>query len=197
MITENSLSISIAYDKDGIEALGEAVVSVMDTLPPDDKSLMGLSPDAAYPSGSPIICRIVAYSADVPAGFLDLERRGSSSASVVVAVSPAYRGHGVSSDLVASAIEWQEGDGFIHAIVSRIEWFAKRKNKTSLYLAQKYGFVPYDGFYDEEEWWGGYRDIPNDVRGRLVLQMARGRLSWSELVRQELEKQTAETENVA
>lgn len=90
------------------------------------------------------------------AGFLDLCWAANNALSAVVATSSNARGQGIADQLIEEMAAWlNESDEAQEMNIVKINWFARRDNPASLYLAHKHGFRERKDYRRNGKWWGG------------------------------------------
>lgn len=89
---------------------------------------------------------------DIPTSFVEIWTNGGRTGQISLATrnDPAYRGKGLASKNVEDAIKWVNRYG--SKSIDELEWIADRRNKASVSLAKKYGFVEDDPNKHGHDW---------------------------------------------
>lgn len=136
------------------------VQSIIDTLDDEDRIKLGGKPGTPYmlkDDEDDYAKRFIARNtAGQAVGFLDLCWASNNALSAVVVTSSNVRGQGIANRLIEEMIAWlNDSDEAQEMGIVKINWFARRDNPASLYLAHKHGFCERKDYRRDEKWWGG------------------------------------------
>ena len=100
----------------------------------------------------------VTKNADTPVSFVEIWTNGSTTGQIALATrnDPKYRGKGYASKNVEDAIKWCDRYG--SKSIKELEWIADKKNKASVNLGKKYGFIEDDPNKHGHDWKDDWSD---------------------------------------